>query len=66
MSSVLTDDEDLIMEAYDAATERLSRALEMNPGKISHFQLLRFLVKKLLWVVLNLIHTLPPISYTHR
>lgn len=34
MSSVLTDDEDLIMEAYDAATERLSRALEMNPGKL--------------------------------
>ncbi|KAG0046054.1 hypothetical protein BGZ83_008741 [Gryganskiella cystojenkinii] len=35
MSSVLTEDEDAIMEAYDAATDRLSRALELNPGNDS-------------------------------
>lgn len=31
MSTNLVDDEDVIMERFDAATEKLSRALELNP-----------------------------------
>ena len=33
MSTNLVDDEDVIMERFDAATEKLSRALELDPCK---------------------------------
>lgn len=35
MSTVLTEDEDSIMDAYNAATDRLRRALELDPSNVT-------------------------------
>lgn len=37
MSTVLTEDEDSIMDAYNAATDRLRRALELDPSNVIFF-----------------------------
>lgn len=37
MSTVLTEDEDSIMDAYNAATDRLRRALELDPSNAIFF-----------------------------
>lgn len=37
MSTVLTEDEDSIMDAYNAATDRLRRALELDPSNVTFF-----------------------------